>query len=196
MKNSGRLVIILIFIVSCSNKRNDGGVPKDSISQEINATDTGKSKIRNTTSVSFNNNPDFLEISKHSTESYIGYLQGVEKSDSSGPFYMREFISDSLSFDLIFFPKNLNKGAVDFVTIKEASVSDYRDFVCFAFVYPMKDVEIGDANYHSDNTPYPVLVKSYIKKEGGWILVSEQKAKNLADLSQYEVNTMYKNLKQ
>ncbi len=127
-------------------------------------------------------------------ESFMGNLQGVKKSDSAGPYVIREFISDTLSFDLIFFPKNVNKNAVDFGGFDKDSVNNYHDYVCFAFVYPMKYVEPTIANYHSDNTPYPVSVKSYVKRGNTWVFISQQKVRNLAQLSSYKIHTMYQNI--
>jgi hypothetical protein len=96
-----------------------------------------------------------------------------------------------LSFDLIFFPKTLNKDAIGFEDIEKADSNGYKDYLCFAFVYPMKKFAPASKYYHSDNTPYPVTIKSYVKRVNMWNFISKKKVKDLNELSQYKIQTMY-----
>ena len=140
--------------------------------------------------VSNNQSPDFLKISENSTEAFIGHLQGVEKSDSSGPYAIREVYGDTLSFALIFYPTSISKDSVTFEKIKKARENDYHDYLCFAFVYPMKD-PTKMKNYHDDNTTYPVTVDSYVRRNKTWEFISKLTVNNLEELSQYEIKCMY-----
>jgi len=57
----------------------------------------------------------------------------------------------------------------------------------------MRNVGIESPDYHKDNTPYPVVVKSYVLRNEFWILVSSCVAKNLTELSECKIRIMYAN---
>ena len=195
MKILFQLIAVLIYMAGCANSEtgNKSG-SKDSFNQKLTKVDSSNFPATLEDTIKRRNIPDFLIISKKAKEATMGYLQGVEKNDSSGPYIVREFISDTLSFDLIFFPKNMNKSFVDFEAIKNAETNDYKDFLCFAFLYTIKTSNNSGKGYHEDNTPYPVVVKSYVKKTSGWEFYSQQEINNLTELSHYEIRTMYANI--
>lgn len=134
---------------------------------------------------------DFFKLANETKEVVRGWLQEVNFNDSSGPYVRKEFISDSLSFELIFFPRTIPKDSVTFKMVDTAGKNNYKDFYCFSFVFPMNAQTIE--NYHEDNTPYPVKVKSYILINGEWKLLSTSTANNLKELSSTEIKAMYAN---
>jgi hypothetical protein len=154
--------MLLLMIVGCTNNSTENKAMQDSVSRELPKIDNNKIQTNSKDITIRSNPPDFLEISKKAKESFIGYLQGVEKSDSSGPFVIREYISDTLSFALIFSPKQVEKSAVDFKAIRKAAANNYDDYLCLAFVYPMKNVDPANKDYHVDTTPYPISIESYL----------------------------------
>ncbi len=139
--------------------------------------------------------PDFLTLSKNeNTESSKGFLQGVNTSDSSGPYIFTEYYSDSLSFQLIYVSRSYEKDAITFDSIQKAEGNDYRDFICYTFVYPMQNPDKME-DYHKDNVTYPVNVKCYVRKMKNWELLSESKVNDLRELSQYKIKCIYSTIK-
>ena len=183
--------ILILILYSCTNHRANVDT-KDSSVQPISDTNENKYTVANRNDSKAI--PDFLAIANTVKNASRVYLQGVEKSDSSGPYVIKEFVGDTLSFDLIFYPKNGNKSDVTFEGIKGARMNDYHDFYCFVFVYPMKDPD-KMKDYHADNAVYPVVVNSYVRKENSWTFLSQAKARNLSELSEYEIKTLYSSLR-
>lgn len=139
--------------------------------------------------------PDFLALSKNeNTESSKGFLQGVNTSDSSGPYIITEYYHDSLSFQLIYVSRSYEKEAITFDSIQKAEGNDYRDFLCYSFVYPMQNPYKME-DYHEDNVTYPVNVKCYIRKMNDWEFLSESKVNDLRELSQYKIKCIYSTIK-
>lgn len=134
--------------------------------------------------------PDFLALSKNENAAYNGFLQGVDRSDSSGPYIYSEYFSDSLSFQLFFVPKYQEKDIITFDSIRRAATSGYRDYFCLAFVYPMQDPDKME-DYHADNVVYPVNVKCYVRKDRIWEFLSESQVIDLTDLSQFKIRCIY-----
>ena len=139
------------------------------------------------------NTIDFIELSKNSAESYFGYLAGVEKSDSSGPYVIRQYFSDTLSFQLLFYPKKLEKGQVGFENVEQDATNKYENFECFAFVYRITEPS-KMKNYHEDNATYPLVVKSYIRKSRSWKFIAKFEVNNLTELSNSKIKCIYSNL--
>jgi hypothetical protein len=190
MRNRNLLIIYFSIFFGCHNVDIKTPISKSSDSGNLGKIGKNETSLKNDNSG--NIIPDFLKISKEG-EINFGFLQGVEQNDSSGPYFIKEFITDSLSFRLIFYSKNGNKSTVTFADLREGEANDYKYFICFAFVFPMLD-PYKMKNYHDDNTKYPVTVKSYMKKGRNWQFVSNLKVSSISDLSQYEINTIYMNL--
>lgn len=193
MKNIFCFLVTLTIIFSCTNVNDKNSKDKNTLKKETNKVSVDSINISNT--IPKNVIPDFLILSQEATEESFGNLQGVKMSDSAGPYMMRDYVNDSISFTLIFYPKSVEKGKVDFSQIKMKYMqNNYKDFYCFAFVFPFPDPE-KVKDYHADNTPYPINVKSYFRQKGSWNFISSRVAKNLTELSTYEIEVMYSNLK-
>lgn len=137
------------------------------------------------------NRPDFFTLIKDGKASYWGYLQGVEKSDSSGPYFMSEYFSDTLSFELFYVPEDLSRrDKISFDSIEVARANDFQGYNCYAFVYPMVDPDKAE-DYHADNTPYPVVVYSYYREKGSWKELDAATANDLTELSQIRMRAIY-----
>ena len=189
MNKTSISVIMLLVILGCKNENSKQLTLKDS---SINVEEVKQSRKLVKHDPKNSKIYDFLKISEDAKESFMGYMGGVEKSDSSGPYVTKEFVSDTLSFELFFFPRKLNKNSVDFTAVKKAKSDNYRDFVCFAFVYPMKNSQnMNDSKYHDDNITYPVVIKSYARRGQLWEFVSTFLANDLSELRRYEIKTMY-----
>ncbi|PZR07017.1 MAG: hypothetical protein DI539_24185, partial [Flavobacterium psychrophilum] len=135
--------------------------------------------------------PDYLALSKNeNTESSRGFLQGVNTSDSAGPYIVTDYYSDSLSFQLLYVSRAYEKEAITFDSIQKAELNGYKDFVCYTFVYPMLAPD-KMKDYHNDNVTYPVNVKCYVRKVNGWKFLSESKVNDLRELSQYKIKCIY-----
>lgn len=185
--------LIILHCIGCMNSSSKKMVQKDS-----SKTKEEKVHIKNDSELInkqqlFDTLPDFLLLSENAKETGLVYLQGVNKTDSAGPYIVRDFITDTLSFELILYPKNNQKGNVDILFLDKYKMNGYKDFYCYAFIYKMYNPD-KMKDYHADNTQYPAFVKSYLKKNGKWNFVSAHKAKNLSELSQYEIDVMYGNL--
>src|SRR5450631_2142157 len=116
MRNLLAGIMLILFISQCtSTKPPDNPINKDS-------SEKSAQEPKNEPSDGFNSQqiPDFLNLLKNSTEGGKFSLQGVSHSDSTGPYILEQFFSDSLDFDLLFYPKNGDKNAVDFDAIEKA----------------------------------------------------------------------------
>lgn len=180
-------LILLILLYGCS----------DIDSGKINTNDDSRVNSKqeeNNQNTSLLNIPDFLELSKKQTNEYKGNLQGVNKSDSSGPYIFNEYYGDTLSFQLFYLPKYVEKSIINFDSIKKAKDNDYRDFILIVFAYPMQNPDKME-DYHEDNVMYPVNVKYYARKNEKWQYISEQTVKDLTELSQFQIKCIYSALK-
>ena len=103
------LMMLIFEVVGCSDIRTNKHIRVDSAKTEPDSlnTDTQENfpKKFPVAAVKIN----FLGIAKDAEESWFGNLQGVQVSDSSGPYVFKQFISDTLSFQLIFYPKRFKK---------------------------------------------------------------------------------------
>jgi hypothetical protein len=193
MKKNSLTIIIIYILGSCTSNLNENTTSADSKKNLTDTEDIASAPMKKDSIVS-NNIPNFLELSKKATETTIGNLQGVKKNDSSGPYAIKEVISDSLSFDLILVPKYLKKNLVDFDTLKKGAENNYKDFFCYAFVYPMRKFNPANESYHLDNTTYPVFVKSYFIRKNIWVFISSKEINNLTELSTFKILTIYSNM--
>jgi len=187
MRSLFTYLIIFISSVSCS-VNSERTVKADKTESELRNVhiqmDTSFNSIAHTL-------PDFLELSKNSGEVMFGFLQGVNKTDSSGPYVRRIFISDTLTFELIFYPKNSRKGDVDLSLFRTKYEKEgFKDFTCFAFIYPIPDRD-SVKDYHADNTHYPIEIMSYVLMDNRWAFLSKGVAQDLAGLSRYQIESMY-----
>lgn len=180
-------LIFLRLLYGCSDIDSNKISTKDS--SGVNSHQPGNNNIVNHSKI-----PDFLGLSNNQTTEYKGYLQGVNKNDSSGPYIFKEYYSDSVSFQLFYLPKHQQKSIVTFDSIKKAKDNDYRDYTLIAFVYPMQDPEKAE-DYHEDNVKYPVSVKCYAKREKNWEYVSEQIVRDLTEFSQFQIKCIHSTIK-
>jgi hypothetical protein len=178
------LTLSLIIFSGCQSK-----TIKKKNSEEKNTDSIEQSRLIGKDSV-----PDFIAIAKSQLVSAFGYLTLIPKNDSSGPYVMKKFKSDSINFDLLFYPKKLPKKLVILDSFEETySKNKFEDFICFAFVYPMITDE-KKRDYHDDDAIYPIIVKSYVRKNGRWYYLSSKMINNLKSLSRYKVDIIYSNL--
>jgi hypothetical protein len=139
--------------------------------------------------------PDFLAMIRgEDVEGGRGYLGGVNHTDSSGPYVSFESYNDTLSFELIFYPKKLPRDSVQSETVNNDAANGYPNFICFAFVYPIPN-PYKAADYHADNTPYPVTVKVFVRKNKTWKYLSQSKVGDLKALREYQISSMYSVIK-
>lgn len=191
MRNIFFVIVSFIIVEGCANPENSNNiVKKDTVEQNSSQSNESKSIEKSKDKSNLEAAPDFLALSKNIDIAYQGYLQGVSKNDSSGPYFFKEYFSDTLSFQLIYFPKNKNRKNVNYDSIKIAEANNYQDYICFAFVYLMLDPD-KMKDYHADNVIYPVNVKTYVRKANNWEFLSQSKVKNLRELSQYEIKSIY-----
>ncbi len=189
------IVVFFIFLNSCNDYINpNNGIRKDGLHKNKNSlsSDTLEDiviKDKNKVVSNF----DFLGISKKNREANIGFLQGVAKSDSSGPYIIKDIITDTLSFRLLFYPKNDDKSLVNFSNFKRAEDNNYQDYICFAFVYVMVD-PYKMKDYHADNVRYPIIVKSFVRKKNDWDFVNSSKIQNQSELSKFEIKSIYETI--
>lgn len=194
MKNLFFIVASFIIVGGCANPENsNSNTKKKSATESSPRLSENKSIPEKKNKSNFNVGPDFFALVKNVATAYQGFLQGVSKNDSSGPYIFKEYYSDTLSFQLIFFPKNMDKGSVSFDSIKKAEANNYQDYICFAFTYPMQDPD-KMKNYHGINIIFPVSVKAFVKKDEDWKLLSESKVYNLTQLSRYEIKCIYSSI--
>jgi hypothetical protein len=129
--------------------------------------------------------PDFLALSRKVVEASKSYLAGVPNSDSSGPYVIKEYYSDTLSFRILLVLKNRPNSSVE-ITSLDSSPNDYQDFIAYAFVYPMLNPDkIG---YHDSNVRYPVTVKTYFRNERTWKFLDSALVKNQIEFGRFEVS--------
>ena len=192
MRNKAYLTLVYIFVaLACNNPATVNSPEKE---DSIKPTPrTNEIKPGNNAELQQSGIPDFLDLVKNNTEKGRMWLQGVEKSDSTGPYVIEEFFSDTLNFRLLYYPRDGNKAAVDFNTVANGKKNNFKDFICFAFVYPMKNPNTME-DEHAENTKYPVTVKAYVRKETVWNFSSESKVNSLKELSQFEIRSIYANL--
>ncbi len=165
-------------------------------SSSLNLADTTIEKSTPNTSeeaVSLESTPDFISLSNNNNESFLGHLQGVGKNDSSGPYLRRDYFSDSLSFTIIYYPKLLSKDSLLLEDLEIAQSDGFKNFICFAFVFAGQNHKITKS-YQADQITYPAQVKSYVRQDLAWQFYSQSTVKNLAELSQYEIETIFKNI--
>ena len=175
-------LVLMSLLYGCSDGETGKTVSKDSAA--VNSSQAESNQPGNTGA------PDFLGLSTNTSKEYKGYLQGVKNSDSSGPYVYKEYYSDTLSFKLFYVPKTQEKSTVTFDSIKKAKENDFADYVLVGFVFPMQDPDVTN-----DNVKYPVSVKSYVRKEKNWRYLSEQTVKDLTELTQFQIKTIYSSMK-
>jgi|GEM_PF-4717100 len=171
------LLVLPLLFTDCANGNKDRNVNKGADPRE--ASPTGY--------------PDFIKLSKLADEKGKIFLQGVDRSDSSGPYIVIDLALDTISFRLLFYPRSGDKNGTDFKAISEGYANNFKDFICFAFVYKMRTKrEMKDE--HADPTDYPAAVKAYVKKTDAWEILGEGSANNLSELSRLEINWIYKGI--
>ena len=189
MKNFAILVILACGVWNCGGSQSPQLKGPDSAATtavQVSAPPASATSVRDTI-------PDFLQLGKRGqTVQY--WFQGVGKSDSSGPYTASEFFSDTLSFELVYYPRNGDKTAVDASTVAKAAANNYTDLICFVFVYPMQDPD-KMKDEHADNVNYPVQVKAYVRKGDHWELKSLGVAQDLTALSRFKIRCIYQNIK-
>ncbi len=185
------LFSFLLFLSGCGQTPDKSVVPvvsKDSATAAASATAASKDTMVGVAeSVHQSGIPDFFKLGRVVTgaTAVTGYLGGNRKNDLAGPFVKIEYYSDTLSFDLVFYPKNRPKSSVELASIDSAAANGYRDYICFGFVYPMEDPDL-----HQDNISFPLTIKAYVRKDDHWEYRSKASAKDFAQLSGFEINTI------
>jgi hypothetical protein len=189
MRNLLAGIMLIPLITQCNNtKHPDNPISKDSSERTAQQAENELSNISNSSKMS-----DFLTLVGNSMEAGKYSLQGVTYSDSAGPYVIKQFYSDSLDFDLLFYPKNGDKKVVDFDAVRKGKSNGYKDFICFAFVYPMQNPD-SMQDYHADNTTYPVLVKAYARKSTTWNFIAQSKVNSLSEMSEFKIKIIYMNI--
>ena len=192
--SSMRILLLLLYIIFFSVACNNTKTPiSDTKSKSINSDSVKDISNHELSNSGADQVPDFLAIGKSTSTSYQGYLHGVEKSDSSGPYFFKQYFGDTLTFELIIIPKRGDKKDVKYDSIISAASNNYADYICFAFVYKMKDPD-SMRDYHASNVEYPTNVKAYVKKNEKWSFISQSLAKNITQLSKYKIQTIFSNM--
>ena len=173
MHKKFHLIILGVFFSACSTNPDSENVLSKSDALPL-------SKENNS-----NNIPDFLKLLDIKSTGYLGYLQGVEKNDSSGPYVFHEYYSDTLSFQLIYIHKSQKKNDISFNSIRTDRKNNYEDFILFAFVYPIKDPDRIEND--DERMKFPLNVKCYIRMEKNWQFYSKETSQNLTELSQFQI---------
>jgi hypothetical protein len=171
--------VLLVLLISCSNTNNSSHDNVNSVSKQE----------KDTSAEIFHGIPDFLKLVDAKSIGFRGNLQGVENTDSAGPYVCKEYFSDTLSFRLVYVPKYLKKNDITFDSIANAKNNDFEDYVLVSFVYPMKHPDyVGKGD---DQIKYPLTVKTYVRKGNKWELVSKSRVNDLTELSQYQIKCIY-----
>jgi hypothetical protein len=175
---------LLVIVTSCSFGRND---------KEVNGSlaDTPKedrSTIKLTSDVV---GIDFFALLKDSDEASLSKLIGCGESDSTGPYIQKEFISDSLSFSLILFPKKKAHSEVMLEDVVVQKLNNYPDYTSYVFKHRMKAYS-HETDYHDDNNIYPGIVEAFKFEDGAWRAISSKKVNSLGELSCFEISILYR----
>jgi hypothetical protein len=186
-----KIFVICTFLWACNGSgpsANDidsaGGKQNAHVSNDTALIDNRKGE-----SIS-SNVPDFLSLAKGAATTYQGFLQGVDRNDSSGPYLFREYFGDTLSFQIIFIPISGDKQHSNFDSLKVSEANNYANFKCFAFIYPMHDPD-KSKDFHASNEKYPVEIRTFVKRGARWEFLSESKVNNLTEMSRYKIKCIF-----
>lgn len=186
-----KIFVICTLLWACNGSKPStkdidsvGGKQNSHLASDTTVTDNMKKE--STTA----NVPDFLLLAKGTSTTYQGFLQGVNRNDSSGPYLFREYFGDTLSFQIIFIPKSGDKQHSNFDSLKVAETNNYADFNYVVFIYPMHDPD-KSKDFHASNEKYPVEIKTFVKRATRWEFLSESKVNNLTEMSRYKIKCIF-----
>jgi len=180
----------LIWITSCGTSTNENGSKsenkkKDSVTFEEN------SKITFDTT-GFLKNCD--ELISHSS---LGNLQGVEAGkDSIMNFYFGECFTCNETYQIIFVHKEFNKRLDEAYNVlssefKNGCTNDFKNFNCFAFVYPMRDPD-KQKDPHAINFDFPMFIRAYERIDNdNWRFIKSRQVKNYQEYALFKFNSIY-----
>lgn len=194
MKIPYNLIIGLCILIGCKQPSEKNTLPQkeDSISQDtiaeteikkIPATQKQETKIEK---IDFN----FLSDCD-SLEMWLGGIQGVDVSDSTGPFIMAQCFSNK-HFDLIVYCDSE-------IGLKEGT--DYNEKVIkngingaeyYAFEIPKKIPEEPENEFDTYDYVFPSIVKIYKLFEDGWYLIKKENINSFEELGRLKMNSIYK----
>ena len=176
--------VLAAMLCSCSNDGSSkSNLSDDNLKNKSNLNDSPNNNIINS------DIPEFLKLIDDKSVGARTYLQGVERNDSAGPYISYNHYDDSLSFQLFYVPKNLNKSAITFDSVYTSRENDFKDYLLVSFVYPMKNSDV--LPHGEDEVKYPLHISTYVRNDGIWKFVSESTANNLTELSRYQMRSIY-----
>lgn len=166
-------MLLSLLLFACKSKLNE----------------TKKSEIPNSNQIDFCTECDSLDT-------WIGSIQGVKNSDSTGIFPFAECHTNH-SYDLIWIPKGDLIGFIR--SMSSDSLYHYyqisgnnpnKEMICYAFVLP-KSRRIPDEDLSEFNYIFPCEVDIYKKTEGKWSKLHSKKIKTFEELGRLKLNTIF-----
>jgi hypothetical protein len=135
-----------------------------------------------------------------SLQKWVGGIQGVQVTDSTGIFPMAECHTNH-SFDLIWVPKGeIIKAKAEipdnyYDNFHYTDKENYRRFDCYAFIISKKKPkpESSDCDCEGDDFDYvfPSNVTIYKNSNGSWVKQASKKVRNFEELGRLKLNTIF-----
>jgi len=184
-------ILLLICFIGCQSPNSD----RKNIEKNDDVTNIKSEEMLKTVS----DTSGFLkDCNNWEGGLFMGYLQGVESGkDSLGPFCYYECYDCKKTFEIIFVYKDFTQRQnVDhdslFYYFKAGCNDKFKNFQCFAFVYPFKNPD-KQKNVHDMNIDFPVSVKIYERiTDDEWKFVRLDRVKNFKEFSKLQFNSVYK----
>jgi hypothetical protein len=178
---------ILIFFVFAQCINSDNGTTNKTTLITINNSDSLKSNSSDTSG--------FISGCQSWTSEFTGYLQEVEaRKDSTGPFCFYECFDCKETYRLIFVHKTDKKGVSDDAIWNEFNNScadKFKNFECFAFVYPMKNPD-KQKDVHASTIKFPNVVKVYERiLDDNWKFLKMQSVESFRELTRLQFNIIH-----
>jgi hypothetical protein len=126
-----------------------------------------------------------------SLDMWQGGIQGMNVSDSTGPFVMAQCFSNK-HFDLIVY-SNREIGLKEGTDFKEKSIKNgIAGAEYYAFEIPKKIPEDPENEFDTYDYIYPSEVKIYKLFDDGWYLIKRQNVGSFEELGRLKFNSIYK----
>ena len=192
MKKLLILILVAHILFGCeSSSETESVIKKTEVEQ-----DTAIDKIENTHSAAKQEvkiekiDFDFL-TDCDSLDMWQGGIQGIDVSDSTGPFIMAQCFSNK-HFDLVIY-SNREIGLKEGTNFKEKSIKNgITDAEYYAFEISKKTPENAENEFDTYDYIYPSEVKIYKLFQDGWYLIKRQNVNSFEELGRLKLKSIYK----
>jgi hypothetical protein len=127
----------------------------------------------------------------------LGSLQGIESNkDSIKNLYFAGSYAATGSFEIIFVSKEFSKRtALDNTPLKkdfaEGCLNNFADFLCFAFVCPMRDPD-QQHDVHTMNIDFPTVVRTFERlSDDRWKFRGSKLVRSFEEYAKLQFKTIY-----